>query len=370
MNAAPLQRTWFIAYKELLHILRDPQTLFFTLFVPIGEMFLLGYAINTNVRHVRTVVADFANTQESRALITRFENSQDFKVALHAYSERQAHQALFDGQAQVAIVIPPDYSQKLQAGATSPFQILVDGTTSAIAGEAINVGNSLALSESLSRVLHEQPLPVEARPRVLFNPDTRSANFFLPGLMVVVCQMMATILSSTAIVREKELGTLEQLSITPIRRGELILGKMAPYVVLTGLEFCLFAFLMRAAFQISIQGYFVTLLSLLLPFTLTMLGFGLMISTKAETREAAAQMAMGTIIPSIFLSGYVFPVDSMPYTFQMVANFIPTTWLIDATRGVILRGTDWSALSTHALVLWTMAIVVITISAVKLRRQA
>ncbi len=160
--------------------------------------------------------------------------------------------------------------------------------------------------------------------------------------MVVISQMMATVLSANAIVREKELGTLEQFYMTPVRHIEVIFGKMAPYIVLTAIEFTLILLVMWIVFQVPIVGWIFNLFALLLPFTLTMLSFGLLISTRAETKDAAGQMAMGTLIPSIFLSGYVFPVDSMPGVFKTLAYFIPTTWLIDAARGVILRGTEWS----------------------------
>lgn len=369
MSGKSWQRTKFIAYKEMLHILRDPQTLFFTLFIPIAEMFLLGFAINTNVRDVRTVVVDFCNTQESRKLIEQFENSDDFWVVKRCLSEEEATQFIVDGHAQVGIIIPSDFSRKIEAGQVSPFALLVDGTVSSVAAEAVNVGNNLALRTSLEKALPGQPLRIEARPKVLFNPDTRSANFFLPGLMVVISQMMATVLSANAIVREKESGTLEQFYMTPVRRTEVILGKMVPYVVLTALEFCMILLVMRTVFQVKIVGYVLLLLSLLLPFTLTMLSFGLLISTKADTKDAAGQMAMGTIIPSIFLSGYVFPLDSMPLFFKWVSYFIPTTWLIDAARGIILRGTDVWGLGQHALVLWSMAFVVISFAALKMRKQ-
>jgi ABC-2 type transport system permease protein len=369
MNASSIQRVFSIGCKEALHIVRDPQTLFFTLFVPLMELFLLGYAIDTNVRYVPTALVDLAGTQESRALARRFENSQDFRIVMRAYSEADVNQALVAGTARVGIVIPSDYSRKLEAGDTANVLILVDGSISSIAAEAVNVGNSLALSESLERALGGKSLAVEARPRVLFNPDTRSANFFIPGLMVVICQMMATMLSANAIVREKEMGTLEQLFMTPVRRGELILGKMAPYVVLTTLEFCVIAFFMRTVFQVPIHGWFLTLLALMLPFVLAMLGFGLLISTKASTRDAASQMAMGTVLPSIFLSGYVFPLDSMPAVFVYLSNFIPTTWLIDASRGVILRGAGWNELWFNGLVLWSMALVVLSVASFKLRKQ-
>jgi ABC-2 type transport system permease protein len=238
-----------------------------------------------------------------------------------------------------------------------------------VAGEAVNVGNAVALRASLERVLGGKALPIESRPRVLFNPDTRSPNFFIPGLMVVMCQMMAVMLSATAIVREKENGTLEQLFMTPVRSVELILGKLLPYLVLTFLEFCGIAFLMRTIFQVPIHGAFLTLLGLAVPFVLAMLGLGLMISTRASTRDAAQQMAMGTVLPSIFLSGYVFPLDSMPKVFWYIAQGIPTTWLIDAARGVILRGAGWPELWKHAVVLWSMAVIVIVLAMLKFRKQ-
>jgi ABC-2 type transport system permease protein len=349
------RRTLSVARKELLHILRDRQTLMMTLFFPVVELMMLGYAIDTNVRNIPTVVLDQAHTQESRELLRRFENSDDFKVVAVVHSDYELSEAIVAGRARVAIKVPEDYSRSLFAGQTSRVQVLVDGTVSSVAGEAVNVGNAITLSESLQRVLGEKVLPVETRPRVLFNPDLRSANFFIPGLMVVLCQMMAVTLSANAIVREKEKGTLEQLFMTPVRVSELMLGKLLPYLFLTFFEFCGIATLMRWVFGVPINGSFVTLLILTLPFVLTMLAWGLWVSTKVETRDAAMQTAMATLMPCIFLSGYVFPLDSMPVFFWWVAQFIPTTWLIDAGRGVILRGAGWRELWPHALVLCVMA---------------
>jgi ABC-2 type transport system permease protein len=369
MNGSSLLRTFSVARKELLHILRDPQTLFFTLFVPVMELFMLGYAIDTNVRDVKTVVVDYSGTQESRRLLQQFENTGDFLIVRRAFSDTEASQMIVAGIARVGIVIPEDFSRKLTAGETAEILILVDGTESSIAGEAVNVGNAIALRESLFRVLGEQPLPIETKPRILFNPDTRSANFFIPGLMVVMCQMMSTMLSANAIVREKELGTLEQLYMTPVRRMELILGKMTPYVFLTLAEFCFIAFLMWLVFQVPIRGRFITLMAIMVPFILTNLGFGLWISSRAATREAAGQVALGTILPSIFLSGYVFPIDSMPWPLPTVAYFFHTTWMIDAARSVILRGGGWNELWQHAAVLWGMAALALVIGSLQLQKR-
>lgn len=368
-RGSPWQRTWSVARKEFLHILRDPQTLFFTLFIPVLEMFMLGYAIDTNVRHIRTVIVDHAGTQESRTFLQQFENSQDFTIVAQRFSDVAATDDIVSGRAKVAIVIPRDYSEKLEGGDTAQVLVLVDGTESSVAAEAVNVSNGLALRESLLRTLGNRPLPIEARPRILFNPDTRSANFFIPGLMVVLTQMMATMLSANAIVREKELGTLEQLFMTPVRRGELILGKMFPYAVLTTSEFCLIAFLMWSVFRVPIRGSFLTLLSLAMPFLMTMLGLGLLISTKASTREAAGQLSLGTVLPSVFLSGYVFPLDSMPGVFRYIARVVPATWLIDAARCVILRGGGYRELWVHAGVLWTMAIIIIVVASVRMQKR-
>jgi ABC-2 type transport system permease protein len=182
-------------------------------------------------------------------------------------------------------------------------------------------------------------------------------------------QMMAVMLSAMSIVREKENGTLEQLFMTPVTPRELILGKLLPYLVLTFVEFCSIALLMRTVFAVPIHGFFVTLLGLALPFILSMLGLGLWVSTKASTRDAAMQVSMGTVIPSIFLSGYVFPLDSMPAFFWYLAQLLPTTWMIDSARGVILRGAGWEELRVHALVLWAMAVGMLVFSMLRFRKR-
>jgi ABC-2 type transport system permease protein len=364
-----LQRIATVARKEILHISRDRATMFFALFIPIVELFMLGYAIDTNVRHVRTVVLDMARTQESRTLLRRFENSEDFDIVATATNDLELSEAIVAGKALVGIKIPEHYSRRLQAGEQAEFLLIVDGSQSSIAAEAVNVGNAIGLRESLERALGGRLLPVECRPQVLYNPDTRSANFFVPGLMVVMCQIMAIMLTATSIVREKENGTMEQLFMTPVRAGELMLGKVVPYFFMTILEFSMIAFLMRTVFLVPIHGSFITLLAIALPFILAMLGLGLLISTRAQTREAAMQMTMGTLLPAIFLSGYVFPMDSMPSFFWYVAQVIPTTWLIDAARGVILRGAGWAELWPHALVLSLMAVLMLVLSTLRFHKQ-
>jgi drug efflux transport system permease protein len=363
------QRTYAVARKEFLHIIRDPATLFFALFIPVLELFMLGYAIDTNVRFVATVVLNQCQTEESKRLVRMFVNSKDFHVVKEVLSDEEMNWMIRAGKAQVGIKIPEDFSRQIEARRSAQLLVLVDGSQSSVAGEALGTTNAISLQESLKQIGVEGGFAIDTRPRILFNPDTRSANFFIPGLMVVMCQMMAIMLSANAIVREKEKGTLEQLFMTPVKAGELILGKLIPYLALTFVEFCTILFLMRTVFLVPIHGYVFTLLTLTLPFTFAFLGMGLYISTRVDTREAAGQMAMGTMMPSIFLSGYVFPLDSMPAFFWYVAQIFPTTWLIDGARGVILRGAGFSELWLHTTVLWVMGIAAFFLAAMKFRKR-
>jgi ABC-2 type transport system permease protein len=356
MASTPIQRTLSVAYKELLHLLRDPQTLVMALFLPIVQLSILGFAVETNVRDIPTVVLDFARTQESRALIDKFKASGDFKVLAEARSEAEITSWLRQGWARVGIQIPENYSRNLEGGRESQIQVLVDGTISAVAAQALATSNTLALRDSLQRQLGGKNLAMESRPRVLFNPDMKSANFFVPGLMIVLCQMIAVTLSANAIVREKEKGTLEQLFMTPVRPAEMILGKLSPYFVLTVVELAVISLMARVVFGVPMNGPFWVMMCVSLPFVLCMLAWGLWVSTKVETRDAAMQTAMASMMPCIFLSGYVFPLDSMPLPFWIMAQCIPTTWMVDAARAVLLRGGGWAELWPAMAVLSAMAV--------------
>lgn len=362
-SGGSISRLASVAQKEVRHLLRDPMTLFLALILPMAQLFLLGYAIDMNVRNVPTVVLDQARTQESRTLLTRFENSNDFLIVDHVVTDAELRQAIVAGRAKVGIKIPPHYSRRILAKEPTQILVLVDGSDSSVAAEVVNVSNAIALRESLLRMLGDEELLVEARPRVLFNPDTRSPNFFIPGLIVVLSHFMALVFSSVSIVREKEKETLNQLFMTPLASLEVVFGKVLPYSVLIFIEICVLLFLMRTTFDVHIQGSLAVLLGLMVPFVLASLGIGLLVSVFSTTQLAAIQVCSGMIVPSIFLSGYVFPLDSMPRLFWYVAQALPTTWMIDATRGVVLRGAGWIELQTHFAVLSVMAFVMLALSA-------
>lgn len=367
--ATSFRRTVSVARKEFLHMLRDPGTLFFALAIPVLELIMLGYAIDTNVRHIKTVVYDACQTQESRAFLRALENTDDFDVVENVYRDEDLNQRIVAGKAHIAIKIPEDYSRRLAAGQTAQVLVLVDGSDSSVASTAMNVSNAVALQESLKMTLGDRPLPIDARPRVLFNPDTRSPNFFIPGLMVFLCQMMATMLTANAIVREKELGTLEQLFMTPVRPGELMIGKLTPYLALSFVQFLTISLLMRVVFQVPIAGSYPLLLLINVPFVIAALGIGLLISAASNTREEAGQKVMGSVLPAVFLSGYIFPIESMPAVLRPISNLIPTTWMIDAARGVILRGAGWQELWLNAAVLSVTSVVVITLAALRFKKR-
>ncbi|MEP7336701.1 MAG: ABC transporter permease [Acidobacteriota bacterium] len=359
--------------KEAIHIRRDATALFFTVIMPMLQMFLIGFAINTNVRHIPTAVYDAARTQESNRLLNRFINSDDFKIIRYVDSEEELNREVISGRARVGIKIPPDYSRRLLAGESASYLVLVDGSESSVAGQALNVSNAIALRESLERSLNvtgvRQTLPVESRPKVLFNPDSKSANYLIPGMIAVLMQMMTVLMTAIAIVRERERGTLEQLYMTPIKPLGLMVGKVVPYGVVAFTELCLLLMFMRWVFGVQIRGNVFLLMLLVTPFITTMLGFGLLISTRAKTYQEAMQAAFGTMMPSIFLSGYIFPLDNMPVFFQWVSKIIPTTYLIQIFRGIILRGAELQDLWKQGLILTAMSVLMIGVAARRFRKK-
>jgi ABC-2 type transport system permease protein len=373
-SANPFSGLVPVLRKEAIHIRRDPASLFFTLFLPMVQMIMIGFAINTTVRDIPTVVYDAAQTQESRRLLDRFVNSDDFKIVETVFSEDALTREIVAGHAKVGLMIPPDYSHRLQSGQTASLLVLVDGSESSVAGEAVNVSNGIALTESLERTLQvtavRRQLPVEARPKVLFNPDMKSANFLIPGMIAVLMQMMTVLLTAIAVVRERERGTLEQLYMTPINPLGLMVGKMIPYAVVAYIEICVLLLFMRWVFGVPINGSVLLLLLLVTPFILAMLGFGLLISTRAQTYQEATQAAFGTMMPSIFLSGYIFPIDTMPVFFQYVSQIIPTTYLIQIFRGIILRGADFGDLWKQGLILTGMATIMVSIAAKRFSKKS
>jgi ABC-2 type transport system permease protein len=354
-----------VFYKETLHVRRDSATLFFSLVIPILQMFLLGYGIDTNVRHVNTVVYNADGRRESRELLDRLRNSDTFNLARFVDNDHDLNDAIVSGACRVGIKIPVDYSDKLLHGMSAQVLVLIDGSDSSVAGQAINVTTAIGLDESLRRVLGDTdtPFAVDMRPKILFNPDSRSPNFFLPGLTAVLLLNVTTFLTAFSIVREKERGTLEQLFVTPVRPMGLLLGKLLPYLGIGFFELCMIVTAMRFLFGVPIHGNVILLAFLSLPYIFVSLSLGILISSKATSQAHAMQLAFLTILPSIFFSGYIFPRETMPKFFYALSFFVPATYFINITRGIILRGAGLAHLWLDALALFAMGTFLLVIAA-------
>jgi ABC-2 type transport system permease protein len=354
-----------VVYKEALHVRRDFGTLFFSLIIPLLQMFLLGFGIDTNVRQINTVVYNADGHRESRELLDRLRNSDTFHVISYVNTDGDLNDAIISGKCRVGIKIPVDYSDKLLHQMGAQVLVLIDGSDSSVAGQAINVTTAIGLDESLRRALINSSagFAVEMRPKILFNPDSRSPNFFLPGLTAILLLNVTTFLTAFSIVREKERGTLEQLFVTPVRPMGLLLGKLLPYLGIGFFELCMILTFMRFIFKVPIHGSVLLLAGLSLPYLFVSLSLGILISSKAGTQAQAMQLAFLTILPSIFFSGYIFPRETMPKFFFLLSYFVPATYFINITRGIILRGAGWTHLWTDAVALFLMGTFLLIVAA-------
>jgi len=344
-----------ILLKELTHIKRQPSTLFFMLLVPVMQTLIFGFAINVEIEHVPTVVRDLDGGQQARDLIESFRNTRTFQVLQVAYDEETFRRSLTSGRARVGVIIPPDYSQRLLLGQQAHVQVLIDGSDSTVATNALQAANLLGLRRSLALSSQAQvasqsaaardpggqpALPLEVRARLLYNPDLKSAYFFVPGLVAIILQMVTLFLTAFSVVRERELGTLEQLFVTPVGRAGLLLGKLAPYALIGFVETLVVLVVMVFLFGVPINGSLPLLLSLALLFLVCALGLGLLISTLARTQLAAVQAAFLVMLPSVLLSGFMFPRAEMPLPIYVVTFAIPVTYFLEMLRGIVLRGAD------------------------------
>lgn len=362
-----------IMYKESRHILRDPRTLFLMLLVPAAQLTVFGYAIDMDVKNIPTVVYNLDGRTESRALIDSFRNSGYFTIKREVTSGEEVNHAIVRGEAKIGLIIPHDYSDRLLTGEHTEIQVLIDGSDSTVAMQALNVSNAIALRKSISLLASAsggatEP-PVTAQPRVLFNPDMRTANFMVPGLVGIILQMITMLLTAFAIVREKETGTLEQLMVTPVSRLGLILGKLLPYGIVGILETISVLLLMRFLFQVPIAGNVFLLAGFTLIFLFTALGLGLLVSTFAGNQIQALQFSFFIILPSVLLSGFIFPQDSMPHVIYVIGQAVPATYFIQILRGIILRDTGFEDLWMNGVILACMGVTVLSIATLRFRKN-
>ena len=366
-----------ILIKEFFHIRRQPSTLFFMLVIPVIQTLLFGYALQTQIDNIPTIVYDLDGRPAARELIDAFENTRKFRVIQRVFSEDEFQHAMTSGRAKVGIRIPSEYSDRLGTAEQTHVQVLIDGSDSQVATTALNAANLLGVQRSMQigrTVLEAQQtnparsetghvaLPIEMRPRLLYNPDLESAHFFVPGLVGIIMQLVTLFLTSNAIVRERELGTLEQLFVTPVGRAGLLLGKLTPYALVGFVETVIVLSVMVALFGVPIHGSLVLLLMLSTIFLVCALGLGLLISTIATTQVSATQFAFIVMLPSVLLSGFVFPRSEMPLPIYLVTFAIPVTYYLEILRGIILRGADLIDLLPYVFGLSVCAVIILLVS--------
>jgi ABC transporter DrrB family efflux protein len=373
-----------ILLKEFLHIRRQPTTIFFMLIVPTLQTIIFGYAIDTQIEHIPMVVYDQDGRRFGRELTEAFQNTRRFDVVKRVHDEDSFRRAMTSGRAKVGLRIPPNYTDRIVNGEQVQVQVLIDGSDSQVATTALNTAQLLgfnlsvrtaqAKGESLQLAPARDPagrggLPIDLRPRLLYNPDLQSAHFFVPGLVGIILQLVTLFLTSFAVVRERELGTLEQLFVTPVGRTGLLLGKLIPYAIVGFVAMSIVLAVMIYFFGVPIHGSIPLLIALSMLFIVCSLGLGLLVSTLAKTQLEAVQFAFVIMLPSVLLSGFVFPRSEMPLPIYLLTFFIPATYFIEVLRGVVLRGADFVDLTGPVIGLILCGTVVLSLSVLRFRKQ-
>jgi ABC-2 type transport system permease protein len=356
-----------ILVKELLQLRRDPRILPILFVAPVVQLTILGYAATTDLRRVELAVCDLDRTSVSRDLVRRFTDSSYFRLVASLDDQRDIDHWLDSGRARIALTIPGGFSADRAAGASAEVQLVADGSD-AMTGTlglsyAYGVIQQVAETEGLR-------LPVELRPKVLYNPDLISRNFMVPGVLAMILMIMTMMLSSMALVRETELGTMEQLLVTPLSPGAIILGKLVPYALVGTVEILTALPVVLFWFEVPLRGSLAVLALLTAPFMLCTLGLGLLVSTLSRTQQQAMMISTFVfMLPQIYLSGFVFPIQNMPKAFQVVTYAVPLRYYVQVLRGVFLKGVGLEVLWPQGLAMLGLGTAILTLARIRFRRR-
>ncbi|HWY52123.1 MAG TPA: ABC transporter permease [Chthoniobacterales bacterium] len=371
MKRKPFRGLRAILFKEFIIVWRDPMTLFFMFFPPLVEMIAFGYALDTDVKHMALVILNEDRTVESRQFIDRFVNTETFRVVGEVQSIEEMSSQIRRGRAYAGLQIPPKFTENIRSGYSAQVQLLVDGSNSTTALQALNTALSVGLTQSIESLLHatgRHNVPIDIRPQMLYNPAMKSPNFYIPGVIGIVLQIGTTFATAMAVVREREKGTLETLLVSPLSRWGLMLGKLVPYLCI-GMTMATILFLiMRFLFGVPIAGNVPAMMFATLIYVFALLSLGLLVATKAENQMQALQMSMVFMLPSVFFSGFVFPRETMPWIFRALGNLLPATYFISLARAIILRGAHFFEYWPHLLILIIMSILLFCVCALLFRK--
>ena len=362
-----------VAKKELLHIVRDKRTLALIFVLPLLQLVIFGYAVNMDVKHISTVVLNHDQNYLSRDLISSFVNSTYFDVNYQVLNRQEAEYLLSAGKVKVILELPPDFTSLVKRNKPAQVSLTIDGTDPNPANTAMSTAGAICQSfgaQLLSRKTSIRPVSlIDVRPRVYYNPDLRSANFLIPGVIGFLLQILIPLLTTTTLVKEKEKGTMEILITTPIKRYELIIGKLVPYIFIAFIDVNLVLFLGAFLFQVKIAGSLLLLLSLSFLFLCGSLGLGLFISSLAQNQFQAFQLLIPVIPLSILLSGFIFPREGMPVIIYYLGYIAPLTYFLKILRGIILKGIGLPFFlpEVTALIIYTIFFVSLSILSFKKR---
>ena len=365
-----MRRAWAVAVKELRQIRRDRRTLRVLLFIPAFFLFLYGYALNFDIRHVTLAVEDRDGSSESRALVASFVRSTYFDLAAMDTSQAQDDRLMDEGTIRALLVIPEEFSRRIRHGETADVQVLLNGDNANTATTVL--GYATAVLREATGVMGgpARATVVGVEPRVWYNPELRSTLFLVPGLIAYIATITAVLSTALSIVREKELGTMEQVRMAPISTSAFVLGKTLPYLVLSQTSATLVIVTAMALFDLPMRGSWVSLSVVLAIFLVGGVGTGLLVSTMADTQQMALQTSMLiAFLPTMILSGFIFPISSMPIVIQYITTIVPARYFLVALRGIVLKGLDLSSVWSSLVALAVYACVVLGVSAARLTRQ-
>jgi ABC-2 type transport system permease protein len=364
-----------IMRKEFIHIVRDPRSLAIMFVIPIIQLILLGYAATTDIRRLNTAVYDADRTVQSRQLVEAYRASDYFAIAYYVSSETAMAELLDRGDVRAGIIIPSGYGDNLAKGQTAQVAFLIDGsdpsvaTTAFAASQSVGQAQSTAIIQKRLGVDVAQLGGIDIRPRVWYNPELKSANYMIPAVMGMILQFLTTLFTALTIVREREQGTIEQLVVTPIQSWELVVGKVIPYIGVAFFDLAEVLFFGVVWFDVPIRGSVPLLLLLSLLFLLTTLGFGLLVSTAARSQQEAMFLAFLVMLPSIFLSGFFFPLEAMPWWLQAVSYVIPLRYMLVILRGIILKGVGLPPLMDQVVALAILGPLIFTAASLRFRKS-
>ncbi len=373
-----LMRTWAMARKEFIHIFRDPRSLGMGIAIPMIMLILFGYALTLDVDKVPLVIWDQNRSQVSREFISRFVGSRYFSLQGFVDKYGEVEEAIDSRRALVSLIIPPDFSCRLVSGRSSPVQLIVDGSDSNTATIAMGYAEGIALAYSQDMALKEIRRrggekvinPIDFQPRVWFNADLESKNYIIPGLIAVIMMVIAALLTSLTVAREWEQGTMEQLISTPVKPQELILGKLFPYFVI-GLFDVLLAVLMgEFLFHVPLRGNPALIFGQAAVFLIGTLSLGLLISIVTKSQLLASQLAMvATFLPAFLLSGFAYPIRSMPEVLQWITYLVPAKYFVTLLKGIYLKGVGPRVLAVEGLFLGFFALLMFILANKKFKKK-